>query len=149
MLFADTEAKVVGAAHAGWKGAFGGVLENTIEAMVEQGAVRERIAAAIGPAIGARSYEVGPEFRQRFLEQEDAHRKFFSPSRRQHYFLFDLAGYIEQRLKRAGLQRTGQSGMDTLSDEARYFSYRRTTLRGEGDYGRQLSAIGIQEEKKS
>ncbi|MGK9168113.1 peptidoglycan editing factor PgeF [Inquilinus limosus] len=145
ILFADAEAGVVGAAHAGWKGALSGVIEATIEAMRALGAVPERITAAIGPCIGPGSYEVGPEFRDRFLaEDPDSARFFHSPAAgngaeaRPH---FDLPGYVAERLRRAGLRQVAVSGLDTLAREDLFFSYRRTTLRKEPDYGRQISAI--------
>jgi YfiH family protein len=141
ILFADAEAGVIGAAHAGWKGALGGVTDATIAAMRALGAVPERIVAAVGPCIGPDSYEVGPEFRDRFLaEDPDSARFFRTPAEgaRPH---FDLPGYVAQRLRRAGLREVAVTGLDTLRSEDLFFSYRRTTLRKEADYGRQISAI--------
>ncbi|MGO4724693.1 MULTISPECIES: peptidoglycan editing factor PgeF [unclassified Inquilinus] len=145
ILFADAEAGVIGAAHAGWKGALGGVTDATIAAMRALGAVPERIAAAVGPCIGPEGYEVGPEFRDRFLaEDPDSARFFHMPAAtngkttRPH---FDLPGYVAQRLRRAGLRDVTVTGLDTLAREDQFFSYRRTTLRKEADYGRQISAI--------
>jgi YfiH family protein len=145
ILFADAEAGVVGAAHAGWKGALGGVTDATVAAMQALGAVPERIAAAVGPCIGPDSYEVGPEFRDRFLaEDPDSAGFFHTPAAangagaRPH---FDLPGYVAHRLRRAGLRDIAVTGLDTLGREDLFFSYRRTTLRKEPDYGRQISAI--------
>ena len=141
VLFADAQAGVVGAAHAGWKGAFTGVLENTIAAMADLGA--REIHAAIGPCISQESYEVGAEFLARFLEDSPENAAFFSPSGREGHAQFDLPGYVAHRLARAGLRHIGRIAKDTCAEEQAFFSYRRTTLRGEGDYGRQLSAIGL------
>lgn len=141
ILFADAEAGVVGAAHAGWKGALGGVTDATVAAMRALGAVPERIAAVVGPCIGPDSYEVGPEFRDRFLAEDPDSAGFFripGAGARPH---FDLPGYVAARLRRAGLRQVTVTGLDTLADENRFFSYRRTTLRKELDYGRQISAI--------
>jgi YfiH family protein len=142
ILFADADAAVVGAAHAGWRGAFGGVIEATVEAMVGLGARPARIRAAIGPCIGPGSYEVGPEFRERFVAREPTHARLFRPAagatdRR----LFDLPAYIAVRLAAAGVSAIEALPYDTLPSEDLFFSYRRTTLRGERDYGRQIAAI--------
>jgi len=141
VLLADGKAGVVGAAHAGWKGALGGVLDNTIKAMVALGARPGRIVAAIGPCIGHRSYEVGPEFPAPFLAEDAANADYFAPSSRPGHALFDLPGYVSRKLARLGLTEVTRVPADTCRDEARFFSYRRATLRGESDYGRQLSAI--------
>lgn len=140
VLFADAEAGVIGATHAGWKGATGGILENTIAAMERMGAKRERIAATLGPTITARAYEVGPEFVERLTGLDEGNRRFLSPSPRAGHAMFDLPGYIVARLETAGVTArfTGQC---TYGDEGRFFSFRRTTHRGEPDYGRQISAI--------
>ncbi|WP_029007988.1 peptidoglycan editing factor PgeF [Azospirillum halopraeferens] len=145
VLLADEKAGVVGAAHAGWKGAIGGVLEATVERMVELGARRTAIVAAIGPCIAQRSYEVGPEFPAPFLEIAARNRDFFAPARRPGHFLFDLGGYAAQRLADAGVELVQRCPNDTVAEEDRFFSYRRACLRGETDYGRGLSAILIQE----
>lgn len=148
VLFADGDANggagVIGAAHAGWKGALAGVVEATVEAMVGLGAQMSDISAAIGPCIQQHSYEVGPEFRDRFDAADPANGDFFAPSSRQGHFMFDLAGYIGARLDGLGIafEATGQ---DTCADENRFFSYRRATHRGEKDYGRGLSAILLAE----
>lgn len=134
---------VIGAAHAGWRGALGGVLEATVVAMESLGAARAGIRAAIGPCIGAESYEVGPEFSQPFLDQDPDNQRFFAPGRREGHPLFDIAGYVAERLRRAGIGAVGTVEADTCADEERFYSYRRKTLTGEPDYGRELSAIVI------
>jgi hypothetical protein len=145
VLFADRKGGVVAAAHAGWKGAVGGVLENTVAAMAKLGAKKGNIVAAMGPCIGQRSYEVGPEFPAPFLAEDTMNQDFFAPSPgREGHFLFDLPGYISRKLSRLGVHEVTRVPADTCRDESRFFSYRRTTLRGEPDYGRQLSAIVIE-----
>jgi polyphenol oxidase len=141
VLFADAEARVVGAAHSGWKGALTGILESTVVAMEELGATRARIVAVLGPTISAKAYEVGPEFVARFSEADARHSRFFSPSPRENHSMFDLPAYIVSRLDAAGIAGASSLGLCTYSDEARFYSYRRTTHRGEADYGRLLSAI--------
>ena len=141
VLFADSDAGVVAAAHAGWKGAIGGVLECTLDAMETLGAARQRIVAVAGPMIGPENYEVGPEFHQRFVAESPAWARFFSPSSRAGHFLFDLPGYVVMRLKKAGVGRVHDVARCTYAEEEVFFSYRRATHRGEEDYGRQLSAI--------
>ncbi|MGE0766901.1 MAG: peptidoglycan editing factor PgeF [Hyphomicrobiaceae bacterium] len=141
VLFADPEARVIGAAHAGWKGALAGVLEATIAAMERLGARRSGIRAALGPCIGPTAYEVGPEFEARFLAADPAYDRFFrrpSPGARPH---FDLPGFVLGRLGEARLDSVENCTRCTFADEARLFSYRRATHRGEPDYGRQVSAI--------
>ncbi len=142
VLFADVEARVIGAAHAGWRPALHGVLPATVAAMEALGARRERIAAAIGPAIGKRSYEVDEGFRARLLTDDEDHERFFAAGRPGHYG-FDLEGFIVQRLADAGLRRIEALGLDTYADPTRWFSYRRTTHAGEPDYGRQISMIAL------
>lgn len=144
VLFADAKAKVIGAAHAGWKGARGGVLEATVARMVELGAKPARIVACIGPCIAQRSYEVGPEFPGHFLNDDPGARDFFAPARRDGHFLFDLSGYVTRRLGDAGIEVIQRCPNDTVAEEDRFFSYRRACLRGETDYGRGLSAIILQ-----
>ncbi len=142
VLMADARAGVIGAAHAGWKGALGGVVEATIAAMERLGARREDMQAAIGPCIGRDSYEVGPEFPAPFLAQDDANAAFFRSAARAGHFLFDLAGYLAQRLALAGVPACA-TGHDTLAAKDDFFSYRRNTLQGVRDYGRGLSAIAL------
>jgi hypothetical protein len=145
VLLADVEAKVIGAAHAGWKGALGqdgrGVLEAALDAMEKLGAARERIRAAIGPCISQSNYEVGWDFRDRFLELGLKQRQFFTQSDREGHYRFDLAGYVAHRLTAAGAGTVEPLGICTYSPENGYFSFRRTTHAGEPDYGRQISAI--------
>ena len=143
VLFADAEARIIGAAHAGWRGALSGVLEATVDAMTKLGASPQRIHAAIGPCIGRDSYEVGPEFPAPFLAENAANASFFRPAPREGHFLFDLAGYGAARLKRLGFARIETIPGDTATDAARFFSYRRTCHRKEPDYGRELSAIAL------
>jgi len=141
VLFADAQARVIGAAHAGWKGALGGVLEAVIAAMEGLGARRGRIAAAIGPSITQANYEVGGEFRERFLEADPANAAFFIPSAKAGHFHFDLPAYVQGRLAGAGIADSVDLGLCTYPPENGFFSFRRTTHRGEADYGRQISAI--------
>jgi polyphenol oxidase len=143
VLFAEPHARVIGAAHAGWKGAASGVLEAVIAAMESLGARRERIAAAIGPTISQANYEVGAEFRDRFLEAESAHARFFIPSDRHGYFRFDLPAYVTGRLAGAGISDVADLRLCTYPPENGFFSFRRTTHRAEPDYGRQISAIVV------
>lgn len=145
ILFADPEAGVIGAAHAGWRGALRGVLEATITAMEGLGAERGRITAALGPMISADAYEVGPEFVARFLEADEASARFFVRSERAGHAMFDLPGYIANRLTTAGVGTVEDLALCTYADEARFFSYRRTTHRGEPDYGRLVAAIALAE----
>lgn len=145
VLFADAEAGVVGATHAGWKGALSGVLEATVAAMETLGAARRRIVAALGPTISAEAYEVGPEFVARFAAADAASARFFRPAPRPGHAYFDLPAYIVARLAGLGLASVGDLGLCTYRDEARFFSYRRATHRGEADYGRLLSAIALAE----
>ncbi|MFL6726959.1 MAG: peptidoglycan editing factor PgeF, partial [Sphingomicrobium sp.] len=142
VLFADHKAVVVGAAHAGWRGALAGVTDATIEAMERLGARRENIHAAVGPCIAQPSYEVDDAFRDRFLHADPGNARFFTeePAGKPH---FDLEGYVVHRLIAAGIDEVEALNLDTYSDPDRFFSYRRATHRGEADYGRQLSAIAI------
>jgi YfiH family protein len=141
VLLADHKAKVIGAAHAGWKGALGGVLEATLEAMEKLGASRTRIAAAIGPCISQDNYEVDFNFRDRFLELGLKHRRFFVPSDKEGHYRFDLPAYAAHRLTAAGLTSLETLGICTYPPENGFFSFRRTTHAKEADYGRQISAI--------
>lgn len=141
VLLADSEAKIIGAAHAGWKGALSGVTDCVIAAMEDLGASRARIAAAIGPCIGRFNYEVGAEFRANFEQADKTNGRWFAPSGQPDHFRFDLPGYVENRLRVAGIGNVERIGRCTYAEEADFFSYRRATHRGEKDYGRQLSTI--------
>ncbi|MDE2361785.1 MAG: peptidoglycan editing factor PgeF [Hyphomicrobiales bacterium] len=141
ILFADARAGVIGAAHAGWKGALTGVVEATVAAMEKLGARRADVSVALGPTIGATSYEVGPEFFERFVAEAKDHARFFSPSKRDGHKMFDLPAFIGFRAERAGAAAFENLGLDTYGDEKRFYSYRRTTHRKEPDYGRLVSAI--------
>lgn len=142
VLFADAAAGVVGAAHAGWKGAIGGVLEATIAAMEKLGADRARIHAAVGPLIRQPSYEVSQAFVDQFRAADEAYARFFAPGRAGHA-QFDLPGFIAARLSAAGIVQIDDLGLDTYADEARFYSYRRTTHRKEPDYGRHIAGIAL------
>ena len=144
VLFADAEARVIGAAHAGWKGAFTGVLENTIAAMEGLGARRENIIAVLGPSISPRNYEVGPEFVARFVEADAGNERYFAPSGKAAHAMFDLNRYTIDRLRRAGVTAEALDRC-TYAEEDLFFSYRRTVHRNEPDYGRQLSAIVLED----
>ncbi|MBB3347377.1 MULTISPECIES: peptidoglycan editing factor PgeF [unclassified Sphingomonas] len=140
VLLADPVAGVAGAAHAGWKGALAGVTDATVAAMEALGASRERIVAAVGPCIARASYEVDGGFRTRFLDDDVANERFFADGRAGHA-RFDLEGYVAHRLAAAGVVRVETLGLDTYADERRFFSYRRSTHRGEPGYGRQIAII--------
>ena len=142
VLLADRGAGVVGAAHAGWQGAIGGVTDSAIAAMVTLGARRDRITAAIGPCIARTSYEVDAAFARRFEADDPANERFFAPGRPDR-FQFDLEAYVAHRLAAAGIARVEALGLDTYADEPRFFSYRRATHRGEPGYGRQIAIIGL------
>ena len=144
VLFADPEARVVGAAHGGWRGALAGVMEATVAAMTGLGARTERIRAGIGPCIAQPSYEVGPEFRAAFAAADPESGRFFVTAERPGHFRFDLPGYIALRLGRLGLAMVEQALHDTAAEEKLFFSYRRACLRGEADYGRGLAAIALE-----
>ncbi|HVY13137.1 MAG TPA: peptidoglycan editing factor PgeF [Alphaproteobacteria bacterium] len=141
VLFHDVQAGVIGAAHAGWKGALGGVLEETVSAMEKLGAKLANITAVVGACIQQNSYEVGPEFPAPFLKQDAANESFFKKAPREGHFLFDLPGYAQRRLKLRGLMNVHSLGFDTCSDETRFFSYRRATKRKEAGNGTLISAI--------
>jgi hypothetical protein len=142
ILLVDPNARVIGAAHAGWKGALTGVLESTVDAMEKLGAERSGIVAAIGPLIRQHSYEVGGEFVERFVEADAENALFFIPAARDGHAMFDLAGYIRMRLENAGVLMIDDLGVDTYSDE-RFYSYRRSVHRKEPDYGRHVHAIAL------
>jgi polyphenol oxidase len=143
LLFADPRARVIGAAHAGWKGALAGIGEAVVAAMEDLGAVRGNITAVIGPTISQANYEVGPEFPARFIAADWETTLFFKPSSKEGHHLFDLPGYLLRRLKAAGVGRAIDIQQCTYADEAKFFSYRRATHRGEQDYGRLMSAIAL------
>jgi YfiH family protein len=143
VLLADVAANVIGAAHAGWRGALCGVLEAVVAVMVDLGARPGQIVAAVGPCIGQSSYEVGPEFRQAYIAAADSNDAFFIPSELAGYCQFDLSGYVEHRLVALGLGDVEAIPIDTCADGARFFSYRRSTLRKEADYGLNLSVVAL------
>ncbi|RAN37457.1 peptidoglycan editing factor PgeF [Hyphomonas pacifica] len=143
VLFADAQARIIGAAHAGWKGAIGGVLDATVAAMTLLGAEAGRITAAIGPTIQQASYEVGPEFRETFLAQSPGSAALFTQGHGDRYH-FDLPGFCHQRLKKLGLKDIHNTGLDTCALEDRYFSNRRRNHHGEPDYGRNGSVIMLE-----
>ena len=141
VLFADPQAGVIGAAHAGWRGAVGGVLEATVAAMERIGADRRRIRAAVGPCISQASYEVGPEFEAEFIKREGANAAFFGPFGQNGRSHFDLAGYVASRLAASGIAQIARQTPCTYQNESLFYSYRRTTHAKAADYGRQISAI--------
>jgi YfiH family protein len=145
VLLADSGARVIGAAHGGWRGALGGILEATIDGMEALGAERARIRAGIGPCIAQYSYEVGPEFPEAFISEDPASAAYFLAAPRTGHFLFDLPGYAEYRLARAGVRSVERTGHDTVAEHTQFFSYRRACLRGERVYGRALSAIALRD----
>ena len=140
VLLADAQARVIGAAHAGWRGALTGVIEAAIAAMEKLGAQKKNIVGALGPTISQRNYEVGQELVDRFVAENPANEKFFTPSGRYGHFMFDLPGYIGSRFARAGVAFEDLA-LCTYADPARFYSYRRTTHRGEADYGRHINSI--------
>jgi polyphenol oxidase len=143
ILLVDPRARVIGAAHAGWKGALTGIMESTVETMEKLGAERSGIVAAIGPLIRQRSYEVGSEFVERFIEADAENALFFLPAAREGHAMFDLAGFIRMKLENAGVLMIDDIGADTYSDE-RFFSYRRSVHLNEPDYGRHVHSIALE-----
>ncbi len=143
ILLADPAAGVIGAAHAGWRGALTGIVEATVGVMEQFGAERRRIHAALGPMIRQRNYEVGPELVARFVAEDSDSRRFFVPAPREGHALFDLAGYIAMRLARSGVRQFEDLGLCTYADPARFFSFRRSTHQAEADYGRHVNAIAL------
>ena len=143
LLFADSAAGVVGAAHAGWRGALTGVIEATVAAMETLGAKRARIAAALGPTIRQPNYEVGQEFVARFTAADPVNARFFAAAARDGHAMFDLTGYIAERVHRAGIDDFEDLGLCTYAEPVRFFSYRRMTKTGEADYGRHINAIAL------
>lgn len=144
VLFADSTGGVVGAAHAGWKGAVGGVLESTVEAMENLGSIRSNIYACTGPCIRTASYEVGVDMRQQFVDMDHNNEQFFISGDRAGHFQFDLTGYVLTRLAKSGVGMIEDTAGDTYTDEDDFYSYRRMTHRGEADYGRQISVITLE-----
>jgi polyphenol oxidase len=143
ILFADPQAGVIGAAHAGWRGALAGIVEATVDAMERLGAGRTQIRAALGPMIRQDNYEVGPDLIARFRAEDAASDPFFRPAAREGHALFDLAGYIAARLRRADIRQVEDLGLCTYADAERFFSFRRSTHRAEADYGRHVNAIAL------
>jgi YfiH family protein len=143
LLFVDAQAGIIGAAHAGWRGAFTGVIEATLATMEKCGADRSRIAVALGPTIRQHNYEVGPEFVERFRQANDANMRFFTASKREGHAMFDLAGYIRGRIEGAGITLFEDLGFCTYAEPERFYSYRRAIQHGEGDYGRHINAIAL------
>lgn len=143
VLLADSRARIAAAVHAGWRGALGGVIESAVNAMVVLGARPDRVTAAIGPCIGLLSYEVGPEFPAPFLAQNPDNEEFFREAPRDSHYLFDLGGFVAACLARAGVRPVTPPTLDTCALEDRFFSYRRSVLDGESDYGRNLSVIAL------
>ncbi len=141
VLFAEPQAHVVGAAHAGWRGALAGIVEASIAAMERLGAARSEIRAALGPMIRQRNYEVGPDLIDRFAADDPESTPFFAPASRPGHALFDLGGYVAARLTRAGIHHIENLGLCTYADAERFFSFRRSTHRAEADYGRHVNAI--------
>ena len=145
ILFADPEGQVIGACHAGWKGALAGVYATTVAAMEGLGAKRSRIVAVLGPTISQAAYEVGPEFPKPFLARGAGHSKFFISSVKRGHYMFDLPAFLLERMMGMGLAKVVGLGLCTYADEQRFFSYRRSTHRAEADYGRLISAIALEE----
>ncbi|WP_292043218.1 MULTISPECIES: peptidoglycan editing factor PgeF [unclassified Brevundimonas] len=143
ILFADAEARVVATAHAGWKGALGGIIQATVEAMVQQGAAVERIRAVVGPCISQTSYEVGADYQARFATEAPGSERFFAAGTAKDKRQFDLPGFVLWRLDQAGVQHAAWTGDDTRTNEARFYSNRRAYLNGEPDFGRLIGAIAL------
>ncbi len=141
LLLADEKARVVGAAHAGWRGAFTGVIEATVDAMEKLGADRSRITAALGPLIRRQNYEVSQSFVDEFRRADESHTRFFSPAAREGHAMFDLPAFVEERIRRSGIGRFEDLRLCTYADQDRFFSYRRSVHRAEPDYGRHINAI--------
>ncbi|MDA1101104.1 MAG: peptidoglycan editing factor PgeF [Proteobacteria bacterium] len=143
VLFADAENGVIGAAHAGWRGALAGILDATVQVMEDKGARRDNIVAVVGPCIAQPSYEVGPEFLATFIAQDPNFSKFFASSSRVDHHNFDLAGFVMARLGGLGLEQSHDIALDTYADDSLFYSYRRACHRDESDYGRQIAAIAL------
>jgi YfiH family protein len=145
LLFADPQARVIGAAHAGWRGAFSGVIEGTIAAMEKLGADRNRISVALGPLIRQENYEVSQSFVDEFLRADETHARFFAPAARDGHAMFDLPAFIASRLEQSGVGSFEDIGICTYADPERFYSYRRSVHRSEPDYGRHVNAIVLAE----
>ena len=145
VLFADNNSGVIGACHAGWKGAFSGILEATISGMEALGAHRKNISAVLGPTISQNAYEVGPEFVERFMDRDPTYHRFFVPSEKDGFSMFDLPSYIGYRVLMTEIGNFKNLGLCTYGNEQQFFSYRRTTHRKEDDYGRLIAAIAIKD----
>ena len=143
LLFSDSKAQVIGACHSGWKGALTGIVPATVAAMEKLGATRSDIHVVLGPTIGPKSYEVGAEFVARFVAEDAAFQRFFTPSTRADHAMFDLPAFIQSRVEMLNVGSFVNLGLDTYTDEERFFSYRRTTHRNEPDYGRLVAAIAL------
>ena len=141
LLFADEQARVIGAAHAGWRGAFSGVMENTIEAMEKLGADRSSIKVSLGPLIRQGNYEVSQDFVDQFVRENESHSRFFAPAERARHAMFDLPGFIAARIEKSGITQFQDLGLCTYADPERFYSYRRSTHRAAPDYGRHINAI--------
>jgi YfiH family protein len=141
LLFADEKARVIGAAHAGWRGAITGVIEATVAAMEKLGAERSRITAALGPLIRQQNYEVSQNFVDEFLRDDEGHARFFSPAGRAGHAMFDLPAFVEQRIRQSGIGAFEDLRLCTYADPERFYSYRRSVHRAEPDYGRHINAI--------
>jgi YfiH family protein len=143
LLFADEQARVIGAAHAGWRGAFGGVIENTIQAMEKLGADRSNIKASLGPLIRQSNYEVSQNFVDQFVRENESYSRFFAPAGRAGHAMFDLPGFIAAHVANSGIVAFEDLGLCTYADPDRFYSYRRSTHRAEPDYGRHINAIAL------
>lgn len=141
LLFADAQAGVIGAAHAGWRGAFFGVIENTIEAMEKLGAERDKIKASLGPLIRQANYEVSQDFVEQFVRENESHSRFFAPAARAGHAMFDLPGFVAAQIKKSGIKQFDDLGLCTYAEPERFYSYRRSTHLAEPDYGRHINAI--------
>ncbi len=143
LLFADDNARIIGAAHAGWRGAFTGVIDATLAAMEKLGADRSNITVALGPTIRQPNYEVGPEFVERFLAADADNARYFTDAARAGHAMFDLTGYIAARVQQAGIVKFEDIGLDTYAEPERFYSFRRSTHLNEPDYGRHINAIAL------
>lgn len=141
LLFADEQARVIGAAHAGWRGAFSGVIENTLQAMEKLGADRSNIKVSLGPLIRQANYEVSQDFVDQFVRENESHSRFFAPAERAGHAMFDLPGFIAAKIEKSGIKQFQDIGLCTYADPDRFYSYRRSTHRAEPDYGRHINAI--------